>query len=68
MSSQKLLKSEKKALSKALTTLATATFKLGMYMAADFCLFWIMDLIKYYGRFQSKVQSMFDNLFPVSIS
>ncbi|KAJ8932121.1 hypothetical protein NQ314_014902 [Rhamnusium bicolor] len=59
VNSKKLVKTEKKALSKAATTLATASVKLAILIAADYCLFWILDLIKYYGRFQSKVQGTF---------
>ncbi|KAJ8924160.1 hypothetical protein NQ315_006944 [Exocentrus adspersus] len=57
VNSKRLAKSEKKALAKAASTLATASAKLALYMVADFSLFWILNLIQYYGRFQSKVQA-----------
>ncbi|KAJ8955683.1 hypothetical protein NQ318_008554 [Aromia moschata] len=57
MDSKRLAKTEKKALSKAVTTLASASLKLAIFLAVDYCLFWILNLIKYYGRFQSKVQA-----------
>ncbi|XP_018570719.1 DC-STAMP domain-containing protein 2-like [Anoplophora glabripennis] len=57
VSSKKLAKSEKKALAKAASSLATVSLKLAIFMAGDYSLFWILNLIKYYGKFQSKVQA-----------
>ncbi|CAH1985245.1 unnamed protein product [Acanthoscelides obtectus] len=55
--SSRLIKTERKHLAKVMTTLLKATLKLSLYMAADYCLFYILDLIRFHGRFQSKVKA-----------
>ncbi|XP_057651832.1 DC-STAMP domain-containing protein 2-like [Diorhabda carinulata] len=55
--STKLTDVEKKKLKKAVTTLATINMKAAIYIGIDYCLYWILNLISYYGRFQSKVQA-----------
>lgn len=56
MKSAKLVKSERKALKKSISTLVTATMKILIMIATDYALYWVLNLIKYYGRFQSKLQ------------
>lgn len=65
MKSAKLVKSEKKALSKSISTLATATMKILTMIATDYALYWVLNLIKTYGRFQSKVQG--ERTFQIEI-
>lgn len=68
MKSAKLVKSERKALSKSISTLATATMKILIMIATDYSLYWMMNLIQYYGRFQSKVQgNEFDKVIKFKI-
>ncbi|CAG9828968.1 unnamed protein product [Diabrotica balteata] len=55
--SSKLTDIEKKKLKKAVMTLASVNMKAALYMAIDYCLYWILNLVNYYGRFQSKVQA-----------
>ncbi|XP_023019209.2 DC-STAMP domain-containing protein 2 [Leptinotarsa decemlineata] len=55
--SSKLAEKEKKILKKAITKLAVINAKAAIYIGIDYALFWILNLIKYYGRFQSKVQA-----------
>ncbi|CAH1169930.1 unnamed protein product, partial [Phaedon cochleariae] len=57
ITSSKLAQQEKKALSKAVMKLATINLKALLYMGIDYALYWILNLINYYGRFQSKVQA-----------
>lgn len=63
MKSAKLVKTERKALSKSISTLATATLKILIMIATDYALYWILNLIQYYGRFQSKVQGNYSIKF-----
>ncbi|CAG9857121.1 unnamed protein product [Phyllotreta striolata] len=57
LKSGKLTDVESKKLRKALMNVFTVTLKAALYMANDYALFWIMEMIKYYGRFQSKIQA-----------
>ncbi|CAH1109561.1 unnamed protein product [Psylliodes chrysocephalus] len=57
LKSTKLTDVESKQLRKAIMNLLTVTIKAAIFMAYDYALCWIMEMIKYYGRFQSKVQA-----------
>lgn len=52
----KLIDTERKELSKSMSTLGVVSVKLAVHMAADYCLYWILNLIRYYAKFQSKVK------------
>ncbi|XP_060536244.1 DC-STAMP domain-containing protein 2-like [Cylas formicarius] len=56
INSLSLAKLERKQLTKALTMVATATLKMATHMAGDYCLYWVLNLISYHGRYQSKMQ------------
>lgn len=58
ISSASLARNERRNLSKAATSLATASVKLGTHMAFDYSLYWILNLISYHARYQSKLQGM----------
>ncbi|XP_045470431.1 uncharacterized protein LOC123677756 isoform X3 [Harmonia axyridis] len=55
--SVRLLPKERKELSEGLGFLMSTALKIGTHMAIDYSLFWIMNLIRKYGKFQSKVQA-----------
>ncbi|XP_030764756.1 uncharacterized protein LOC115888990 isoform X2 [Sitophilus oryzae] len=57
ISSGALASSERKKLSKSAVSLATASVKLATHMVADYCLYWILTMITYHGRYQSKIQA-----------
>ncbi|KAL1513928.1 hypothetical protein ABEB36_003266 [Hypothenemus hampei] len=57
IASAKLVRSERRSLSKNITKLATASVKLGTHMAADYSLYWVLNLISHHARYQSKVQA-----------
>ncbi|XP_060823568.1 DC-STAMP domain-containing protein 2-like [Bombus pascuorum] len=56
LSSVILIKSERTKLSKSIIFLSLATVKLITYMLIDYCLYWVLNTIQLYGRFQSKVE------------
>lgn len=56
ISSASLARNERRNLSKAATSLATASVKLGTHMVSDYSLYWILNLISYHARYQSKLQ------------
>lgn len=56
LSSVILIKSERTKLSKSIIFLSLATVKLIAYMLIDYCLYWVLNTIQLYGRFQSKVK------------
>lgn len=51
------MKTEKRKLAQSAVVLGVATLKLGTHMLVDYCLYWVLDLIRYHARFQSKVQA-----------
>ncbi|XP_044747467.1 DC-STAMP domain-containing protein 2-like [Coccinella septempunctata] len=53
----RLLSKEQKQLAEGLGLLMSTALKIGTHMAIDYSLFWIMNLIRKYGKFQSKVQA-----------
>ncbi|KAL3288136.1 hypothetical protein HHI36_002584 [Cryptolaemus montrouzieri] len=55
--SVRLTESEKKQLSAGLALLLSTALKIATHMAIDYSLYWIMNLIRKYGSFQSKVQA-----------
>ena len=55
ISSIRLVKTEKRKLAQNAVVLAVATCKLCTYMLVDYSLFWVLNLIQYHARFQSKV-------------
>lgn len=61
----RLVKKEKSRLSQAAMILLMSTLKLSTHMATDYSLYWIMTKIRYYGRFQSKIDA--PNMPGVSI-
>lgn len=56
LGSVKLIKSERTKLAKSLVFLCLATIEFVTYIAADYCLYWVLNTIQLYGRFQSKVK------------
>ncbi|XP_017783011.1 PREDICTED: DC-STAMP domain-containing protein 2-like [Nicrophorus vespilloides] len=56
-SSVRLITKEKSQLSQSTMVLLMASMKLLTHMATDYSLYWIMTLIRYYGRFQSKIEA-----------
>lgn len=56
LSSVILIKSERTKLSKSVIFLSLATVKLITYILIDYCLYWVLNTIHLYGRFQSKVK------------
>ncbi|KAF3430240.1 hypothetical protein E2986_05482 [Frieseomelitta varia] len=56
ITSIRLIKSERTKLAKSIVFLSLATIQLIMYVSADYCLYWILNTIQLYGRFQSKVE------------
>ncbi|KOX69325.1 DC-STAMP domain-containing protein 2, partial [Melipona quadrifasciata] len=56
ITSVRLIKSERVKLAKSIVFLSLATIKFIMYISADYCLYWILNTIQLYGRFQSKVE------------
>ncbi|RZC33618.1 DC-STAMP domain-containing protein 2-like [Asbolus verrucosus] len=57
VSSCRLVKTEKRKLAQSAVVLGVATLKLGSHMLVDYSLFWVLNLIRYHGRFQSKVKA-----------
>ncbi|XP_044264380.1 DC-STAMP domain-containing protein 2-like [Tribolium madens] len=55
ISSCRLVKTEKRKLSQSAVVLFVATLKLCAHMLVDYSLYWVLNLIRYHGRFQSKV-------------
>lgn len=51
-----LAKPEKKGLSKSAVVLLTATIKLCTHMMTDYALYWVLTVIRYHARYQSKVK------------
>ncbi|XP_048516014.1 DC-STAMP domain-containing protein 2-like [Athalia rosae] len=57
LTSIKLIKTEKIKLTKSAVFLWLTTFKLGIHMMADYCLYWVLSTIRYHGRFESKIET-----------
>ncbi|XP_001604108.3 DC-STAMP domain-containing protein 2-like isoform X2 [Nasonia vitripennis] len=55
VSSVLLIRSEKVKLTKSAVFLSITSVKLAIYMAIDYCLFWLLDKIRYHGRIEKKV-------------
>ncbi|KZC07081.1 DC-STAMP domain-containing protein 2, partial [Dufourea novaeangliae] len=56
LSSVMLVKSERTKLARSAVFLCLATIKLLAYMAIDYSLYWVLNIIQIHGRFQSKVE------------
>nr|XP_012140476.1 PREDICTED: DC-STAMP domain-containing protein 2-like [Megachile rotundata] len=56
LSSVMLIKPEKTKLARSMVFLGLATVKLVTYMVMDYGLYWVLNTIQIYGRFQSKVE------------
>ena len=56
ITSVRLIKSERTKLAKSMVFLSLATIQLIMYVSVDYCLYWVLNTIQLYGRFQSKVK------------
>ncbi|KAF7278584.1 hypothetical protein GWI33_008203 [Rhynchophorus ferrugineus] len=50
-------KTERRKLTKAMVSLATASVKLATHIISDYCLYWILTMITYHARYQSKIQA-----------
>lgn len=55
LTSARLIKVEKVKLAKAIFFLGLITFKICIHLMADYSLYWILNTIKYHGRFETKV-------------
>ncbi|KAJ8687119.1 hypothetical protein QAD02_022913 [Eretmocerus hayati] len=55
LSSVLLVKSERIRLAKSLVFLLNASIKLGIYMAIDYCLFWVLDTIRFHAERETRV-------------
>ncbi|XP_076757059.1 DC-STAMP domain-containing protein 2 [Xylocopa sonorina] len=56
LSSVTLIKSERIKMARSVLFLSLATIKLIVYMSIDYSLYWVLNTIQIYGRFQSKVE------------
>ncbi|XP_043264952.1 DC-STAMP domain-containing protein 2-like [Colletes gigas] len=56
LSSVMLIKSEKLKLARSAVFLGMATIKIMSYIAIDYSLYWVLNIIQIHGRFQSKVE------------
>ncbi|XP_068083933.1 DC-STAMP domain-containing protein 2-like [Anabrus simplex] len=57
LASWTLVKTERMKLTKNAMFLGSATLKLGIHILGDFCLYWILNIIRIHGSVQSKVKA-----------
>ncbi|XP_073990974.1 uncharacterized protein isoform X2 [Rhodnius prolixus] len=57
LTSWRLVANERRRLAKTAIFLSVATIKLSIHMLADYSLFWILNMIKYHGQFQTELDA-----------